>query len=69
MVDDVIRMAGHPRRDLLATQGYRLEQVVADLLTTASMRGQGHSNIFDEENYRGKQSHYLIITDDGHGRE
>ena len=49
-------------------QGYRLEQVVADLVDNSIDAGANQIQIaFAEEEYIGKQSHYLIVSDDGKG--
>ncbi len=72
MVDDIIPMSGHPRRDLKReiAQGYRLEQVVADLVDNCIDAGaQNVEVIFNEELYKEKKSHYLIVMDDGRGIE
>lgn len=63
-------MKGHPIRELERemAQGYRLEQVVADLVDNSIDAGATHVEIaFAEEGYKGKQSHYLIVSDDGRG--
>ena len=63
-------MKGHPIRELERemAQGYRLEQVVADLVDNSIDAGANQIQIaFAEEEYIGKQSHYLIVSDDGKG--
>ena len=65
-------MRGHPRRDLEreTQQGYRLEQVVADLVDNCVDAGAENVEIiFNEEMYIEKKSHYLIVLDDGIGIE
>jgi len=63
-------MKGHPRRDLEreTAQGYRLEQVVADLVDNCVDAGAENIEvIFNDEQYNGRDSHYLIVLDDGCG--
>ena len=71
-MDDVIEMKGHARRDLEreTSQSYRLEQVVADLVDNCIDAQANHVEvIFNKEKYSKRDSHYLIVLDDGDGIE
>ena len=67
---EYIPMQGQPRRELEVqhAHGYKLEEVVADLVDNSI--DAGASNvwlIFAEETYINKDSFYLIAVDDGSG--
>jgi len=69
---EFIKMKGHPRRELKRemSMGYTLEQVVADLVDNSIDAQAEHVEvIFDEEQYGGAASHYVIVADDGKGIE
>jgi hypothetical protein len=69
---DEIEMQGHARRDLEreTSQSYRIEQVVADLVDNCIDAQAKHVEvIFNEEKYDKRNSHYLIVLDDGGGIE
>ena len=65
--EDFINMKGHPRRELgEMNMGYRLEQVIADLVDNSiDANANNVEVIFDEEDYVGRPSHYIIVADDG----
>lgn len=65
-----IEMKGHARRDLEreTSQSYRLEQVVADLVDNCIDANAEHVEVvFNKEKYGKKDSHYLIVLDNGQG--
>ena len=63
-------MKGQPRRELereLALN-YDLEQVVADLVDNSiDARAENVEVIYNEEEYNGRKSFYVIVLDDGKG--
>ena len=67
-----IEMKGHARRDLEreTSQSYRLEQVVADLVDNCIDANAEHVEVvFNKEKFGKKDSHYIIVLDDGQGME
>ena len=70
MSEEFIDMKGQPRRELereLALN-YDLEQVVADLVDNSiDARAENVEVIYNEEEYNGRKSFYVIVLDDGKG--
>jgi hypothetical protein len=67
---EYIAMQGQPRRELEKehAHGYKLEEVVADLVDNSIDAGANNVwIIFAEETYINKDSFYLIAVDDGSG--
>ena len=70
MVEEFIEMKGHARRELKEnhSMNYNLEQVVADLVDNSIDAGAKNIEImYNEEEYNGHLSFYVVVADDGKG--